>query len=76
MLHAAGRHPLAHGTYHALGALLPVGIVAAGALLVTVAMFRVDKKAIPEKIVLRDSSQALAGIQNVLDLMGMILRDC
>ncbi|GEM_PF-3799869 len=71
MIPPIGRHgAIAHNGF--VRALLPLGAVAAGAVIALITMCKVDLKG---KITLRDSSQSLAGIQNVLELVGMVLRE-
>jgi len=52
-----------------LKTLVPVGIVTAGAMLAMVGMFQIQG----DSIALRDTSEALAFIQDLTELMGMIL---
>jgi hypothetical protein len=49
--------------------LLPAALIAAGLMLAAVGMFRVDG----DRIVLRDTTEALSFVQELVDLMGMIL---
>ncbi len=49
--------------------LLPAAALAAGLMLAAVGMFRVDG----DRIVLRDTTEALAFVQDLVDLMGIIL---
>ncbi len=49
--------------------LLPAALLAAGLMLAAVGMFRVDE----DRIVLRDTTEALSFVQELVGLMGMIL---
>jgi len=49
--------------------LLPAAALAAGLMLAAVGMFRVDG----DRIVLRDATEALAFVQDLVGLMGMII---